>query len=150
MGVKEKICKHQRIMFDSSPVIYFIEEHPIYGAITDEIFKVIKDNRDVHAFSSAITLIEVLTHPLRDSDEELAGRYREFLIRSANFTIYDIEPMIGEQAAKLRAKYGIRTPDAIQLAVGIGNGGTLFVTNDKRLKKIKEMKIMVLEDYLTV
>jgi len=148
MGVKKKLHGHQRIMFDSAPVIYFIEEHPVYGAIADEIFKEIRDNNDVHGFSSVITLIEVLTHPLRESDEELAGRYRGFLLRSGNFTIYDIDPLIGEQAAKLRAKYGIRTPDAIQLATGIGNGGTLFVTNDNRLKKIKETEIMVLEDYL--
>jgi predicted nucleic acid-binding protein len=148
MGIKEKIHEHRRIMFDSAPVIYFIEEHPVYGTTADAIFKEIRDNSHIHAFSSVITLIEVLTQPLRESDEELAGRYRDFLLRSANFTIYDIDPLIGEQAAKLRAEYGIRTPDAVQLAIGTGNGGTLFVTNDKRLKKVKETEIMVLEDYV--
>ncbi|MCP4349222.1 MAG: type II toxin-antitoxin system VapC family toxin [Desulfobacterales bacterium] len=148
MGIKEKIHQHRRIMFDTAPVIYFIEEHPTYGSIADEIFKVIKDNSEFHAFSSVITLTEVLTYPLRESDDELAAMYREFLSDSVNFTLYDLDPLIAEQAAKLRGKYGLRTPDAIQIATGIENGGTLFITNDKRLRRIEEIEIMVLEDYL--
>ena len=39
--------------------------------------------------------------------------------------------------AELRAQYEMKTPDVIQFAVGIENNGTLFVTNDKNLKKIR-------------
>ncbi len=39
MGIKEKMDEHRRIMLDSAPVIYFIEEHPRYGPISNEIFK---------------------------------------------------------------------------------------------------------------
>ena len=46
-----------------------------------------------------------------------------------------------DTSAKLRAQYGIKTPDAIQLAIGIENNGSLFITNDKALKKIKEIKV---------
>ncbi|MEW6607058.1 MAG: PIN domain-containing protein [bacterium] len=56
------------------------------------------------------------------------------------------DPIIAEKAAELRAQYGITTPDAIQFAIGIENNGTLFVTNDKNLKKIKEIE--VLAEYL--
>ncbi|OQY60388.1 MAG: hypothetical protein B6245_01750 [Desulfobacteraceae bacterium 4572_88] len=55
MGLKEKIYEHRRILFDSSPVICFIEEHPIYGSIADEIFREIRDNDNFHAFSSVIS-----------------------------------------------------------------------------------------------
>lgn len=148
MGVKADISNHRRIMLDSAPVIYFIEENSIYGAIADEIFLIIKENSYIHAFSSAVTLVEVLTQPFRQSDNELVKTYRKFLLESVNFTIYSLDPEIAELAAKLRADYGIRTPDAIQLATGIKNSGSLFITNDKRLKKIKEIEIMVLDDYL--
>lgn len=30
-------------MFDTAPIVYFIEEHKDYGNITDDIFKIIKD-----------------------------------------------------------------------------------------------------------
>jgi len=39
-------------------------------------------------------------------------------------------------------------PDAIQLAIGIENNATLFLTNDKALKNIDEIEVLVLEDYL--
>lgn len=134
-------------MFDTAPIIYFIEEHKDFGKITDEISKFIKDNFDYHAFSSLITLTEVLTQPLRKSKRDIVEKYRQFLLNSSNFTIYSIDPIIAEKAAELRAQYEMKTPDAIQFAVGIENNGTLFVTNDKNLKKISEIEVLVLEEY---
>jgi len=63
MGIKKIIKRHKRIMFDTALLIYFIEEHKDFGKIIDEIFKLIKDNFEYHAFSSVITLTEVLTQP---------------------------------------------------------------------------------------
>jgi len=148
MGIKEAIKEHRRIMFDTAPIIYFIEEHRDYGKITDEIFKLIRDDFDYHAFSSVITLTEVLTEPLRKSKRDIVENYRQFLLNSSNFIIYPIDAIIAEKSAELRAQYGIKTPDAMQFAIGIENNGTLFVTNDKNLKKIKEIEVLVLEEYL--
>lgn len=148
MGITRVIKRHRRIMFDTAPIVYFIEEHKDFGKITDEIFKLIKDNFDYHAFSSVITLTEVLTQPLRKSRRDVVEKYRQFLLNSSNFIIYSIDPIIAEKAAELRAQYGIRTPDAIQFAIGIESNGSLFVTNDKNLKKIKEIEVLVLAEYL--
>ena len=147
MGIRQAIEGHRRIMFDTAPIVYFIEEHKEFGKITDEIFKVIKDDSEYRPFSSVITLIEVLTQPLRKSKMEVVEKYRQFLLNSSNFITYSIDPIIAQKSAELRAQYGIKTPDAIQLA-GIENDGTLFVTNDRDLKKIKEIEVIVLEEYL--
>jgi len=147
MGIRQAIEGHRRIMFDTAPIVYFIEEHKEFGKIADEIFKVIKDDSEYRPFSSVITLIEVLTQPLRKSKMEVVEKYRQFLLNSSNFITYSIDPIIAEKSAemRLRAQYGIKTP--IQLA-GIENDGTLFVTNDRDLKKIKEIEVIVLEEYL--
>jgi len=121
MGLKEKLSAHDRILVDTAPIIYFIEEHPDFGPISDEIFRAIRNEDRIYAFSSIITLIEVLAQPYRSGDENLAESYRRFLLESSNFTLYDIDGNIAEQAAALRGKYEIRTPDAIQLATGIVN-----------------------------
>ena len=149
MGIRQAIEGHRRIMFDTAPIVYFIEEHKEFGKIADEIFKVIKDDSEYRPFSSVITLIEVLTQPLRKSKMGVVEKYRQFLLNSSNFITYSIDPIIAEKSAemRLRAQYGIKTPDAIQLA-GIENDGTLFVTNDRDLKKIKEIEVIVLEEYL--
>jgi len=52
------------------------------------------------------------------------------------------------QAAELRARYQMRTPDAIQLAAAIEFGAPLFVTNDDRLHKGTEIEVVALERWL--
>lgn len=145
--MREKLKTHERIMLDTAPIIYFIEEHPDFGPISDEIFQTIRNEHRIYAFTSIITLIEVLAQPFRTGDEDLAETYRRFLCESSNFTLYDIDGHIAEQAAALRGNYEIRTPDAIQLATGIVNEATLFITNDKRLKRIKEIEVLSISDY---
>lgn len=75
-------------MFDTAPIVCFIEEHKDFGKITEEIFSIIKESTDYHAFSSVITLPEVLTQPLRKSKIEIVEKYRQFLSNSKNFTVY--------------------------------------------------------------
>lgn len=50
-------------------------------------------------------------------------------------------------AAELRAKYGIKTPDALFLATAILENANIFVTNDVRLKRIEEMNFLILGEY---
>jgi len=53
---------------------------------------------------------------------------------------------IAEQAAELRAEYGIKTPDAIQIATGIFGGAAIFLTNDGKLEKVDEIEVIVLDE----
>ena len=103
---------------------------------------------NIEAITSTITLLEVLVLPFRTGKEDLAEKYREILLSSEGLTTFEIQHDISELAAQLRAKYSIRTPDAIQIAVGVRNGASKFLTNDPGLKKISEIKVCVLDDYL--
>lgn len=148
MGAIEILRSHRRIMLDTSPFIYFIEQHQKYFEITDEIFKLIRDDFSLSAFSSIVTLVEVLTQPLKENNSKIAEKYRHLLLHSENFTTYSIDSIIAEKAAVLRARYDLKTPDALQLATAIENNATMFITNDSNLKKVKEIEILVLKDYL--
>ncbi|HOO71590.1 MAG TPA: PIN domain-containing protein [Spirochaetota bacterium] len=146
MGLKSILKKHKRLMIDTSPIIYFIEESEKYLSVIQGIFEYGKKDGN-QLFTSVITLSEVLTQPLKNNRNDLVEKYKNFLLSSDDFTVYSIDPLISEKSALLRARYSIRTPDAIQLAVGIENNATLFVTNDTKLKKIKEIDVFVLQDY---
>lgn len=148
MGIDEAIRNHRQIMCDTAPIIYFIEEHEVYGPVVDTFFGIIRDATEYRVFSSVITLTEVLTQPLKQSRNDIVEKYRDFLLNSRNFQLYPIDSIIAEKAAELRSRYSVKTPDAIQLAIGIENNATLFITNDKNLKNIAEIEVMVLEDYL--
>ena len=56
---------------------------------------------------------------------------------------------MAESAGRLRGKYSnLRSIDAIQISVAIDVGANAFLTNDRKLKQIKEIKVLVLKDYL--
>lgn len=101
------------------------------------------------AFSSVITLTEVLPKPIEVGNEKLARKFAEFLKYGRNISLIEISTDVAERAGKLRGQYpGIRTIDAIQISVAIDVGADVFLTNDKKLKQIKELKVLVLKDYL--
>ena len=100
------------------------------------------------AFSSVVTLTEVLPKPVEAGDEELADRFLEFLRFGKNISLVEISVDIADRAGRLRGKYPrLKTMDAIQLAAAIDVEADAFLTNDKSLRKIKETKVLVLEDY---
>jgi predicted nucleic acid-binding protein len=52
---------------------------------------------------------------------------------------------IAEEAAALRARHNLRTPDSIQLATAIRSGASWFLTNDAALANLSEISVLVLK-----
>ena len=146
MGLVDELQGH-KICIDTAPIIYFIEEHAKYREMIRPVFVEIA-SRNIEAITSTITLLEVLVHPLRTGNGALAEKYREILLSSEGLTTFEIFHEVSEMASRLRAKYSMRTPDALQIAVGILYGATKFLTNDPDLKRVSEIKILVLDSSL--
>lgn len=146
MGLVDEV-RGQRICIDTAPMIYFIEEHAKYQDIIRPVFVEI-DSGNIEAITSTITLLEVLVLPLRTGNEALAEKYREILLSSEGLTTFEIFHEVSEMASRLRAKYSMKTPDAIQIAVGTLYGATRFLTNDPDLRRVSEIKMVILDDYL--
>ncbi len=136
-----------KICIDTAPIIYFIEKHQRYLKVVRPVFVEI-DAGEIEAITSTITLLEVLVHPFRQKNETLVEKYREILLYSEGLTTFEIFHEVSEMSSKLRAKYSIRTPDAIQIAVGILYGASKFLTNDPDLKRVSDIKVLVLDDFL--
>jgi predicted nucleic acid-binding protein len=43
----------------------------------------------------------------------------------------------------------LRTPDALQVATAVEHGAHVIVTNDSRWKRLREIAVVVFDDYLT-
>jgi predicted nucleic acid-binding protein len=55
------------------------------------------------------------------------------------------DQQIGEGAARLRAKYNLRLPDALQMAAAISSGCDALLTNDAELARVTESKVLVID-----
>jgi predicted nucleic acid-binding protein len=138
----------KRVGLDTPPLIYFIERHHVYVDVVKPFFTLV-DKGEISIVTSTTTLLEVLVQPFRRGDAYLAQQYRAILLYSPNFAVIELSSDIAEEAARLRALYGLRTPDAIQLATAIVSQASFFLTNDKRLASVKELKVLVLDDLKT-
>ncbi|HET91032.1 MAG TPA: PIN domain-containing protein [Chloroflexi bacterium] len=132
---------------DTAPLLYFVGRHPRYLELVRDLFQAV-DRGDVAIVTSTITLTEVLVHPLRQRNVELVRRYRDVLLYSPGLSMLPVSPRVAEEAARLRASYGFKTPDAIHLATAILAGGQTFLTNDKRLAKPLSIQVLILDDLL--
>jgi predicted nucleic acid-binding protein len=134
-----------RLGFDTAPIIYFVEAHPQYDALVTEVFQRVADGA-LTGYTSVIALTEVLVHPLRHSDAHLQQQYRDLLLNSDNFETCSVDPHIAELAADLRARYNLRTPDALQIAAALDANCEAFLTNDAALRRVTELRVLVLDD----
>ena len=62
---------------------------------------------------SMVGLTEVLVRPLRNGHDQLAERYRSILGHSDNLIMHPVTAQVVEQAAILRARHNLATPDAL-------------------------------------
>lgn len=130
---------------DTAPFIYFIERHPVYLDRMRAIFRRVQAGT-VMAYTSTMTITEILTKPYQRQDTALANRYQEMLLHGRNFTVLSIDVRTALTAAELRARYNLGTPDALQLAAAIGAGCDAFLTNDRRLQRVAEVPVLLLDD----
>jgi predicted nucleic acid-binding protein len=142
--VGEAIAGVSRLFLDTAPVIYHVQSNPAYRSRTRAVFQRLSEGA-FEAVASAITLAECLVHPLRAGDADLAGQFRNTITRGAN-TLYVGVDAVVERAAGIRARYGLRLLDSLQLAAALASGCDAFLTNDHGLRRVEQIRVIVLDD----
>lgn len=132
------------VALDTPVWIAFIEQKSAFLADVNPLFESLKSGR-VGVVTSSVGLIEILTGALLRGDELLARRAEEILTGLNGSTVVPVTLEVARQAARLRAAYGLRTPDAIHLATAVAAEAAEFVTTDRRLARVKEIEVRVLK-----
>ena len=131
-------------MLEESP-IYYIETNPTYIHRMDAIIDTI-ENSPIESISSVITLTEVLIHPKKLKNSQLEMQYRKMLTANSDLQLIPVTSQIADSAADLRARYGLRTPDALHVATALDAQCDIFLTNDKGIKRVTELTVRVLDE----
>ncbi len=130
---------------DTAPLIYFIEKHPEFHPRVRPFFLAMQRG-DFEVVTSTMTITEVLVHPIRHDNYALTANYRDILQNAAHLRTVPLSAEIAETAARLRADYKLRTPDAIQAATALAMKADFFLTNDFKLSAIANPVVLVLEN----
>jgi len=132
---------------DTAPLIYFIEKNPKYFSLLSPFFESVHLGR-IQVVTSTLTLTEVLVQPYRSRNQALALSYTRILLTSRNLSVLPVTDFIAAEAARIRATYGHKTPDAIQIATAQAGGATAFLTNDAALGSLPGMHTILLDQLL--
>lgn len=138
-----RINRYKAIALDSNVFIYYFNKHPEFGQKAKYIIDSLTANQ-IKAVTSEVAAIELLSHPILFEKDAL-DMDKQFL-DIPNLKIMGIDHSLALEAAKIRREYGFRLPDAIQLATALCAKAKAFITNDDKLKKFKEIKIILLSE----
>ena len=142
--LRKFLKKHECFGLDSNILIYFIEGNPHYLDSVKKIFSMIEAGKN-QGVCSTLSLMEILVEPYRKQNETLVNEFYGLLTTYPNLKWVDLSKEIADLGAHLRAKYKIKTPDAIILASAIYSEATGFVCNEKGLQKVKEIEVLILD-----
>ena len=134
------------VHLDTNILIYLFQNNEKYSGLLEEIFNFL-DAKKITIYFSTLLLTELLVDPFKRDQSDIAKNWLSYFKVAENLEIVDLSPSIAVDAAYLRAKYNIKTPDSIHLATAMQKQKTIFLTNDADLKKIKETKVVCIEDF---
>ena len=134
----EALPRGALLLVDSAPIIYTLEAHPKFAGRYKSMFARHADGELLLAVTT-ITIAEVLTGPLGAGEEALAKRYRAVM---ASWQVVELTADIAETAARLRAKFKLKLPDAIQAASALAINADALVTHDRDFVKLKGLRVV--------
>ena len=130
-----------RAYLDSCIVIYYVERE---SAIATRIGAALRAfEPDSVVVVSDLVRMECRVRPRRLADNPLLARYDMFFVRG-QVIVAPMHTATFDLATDLRARHGLKTPDALHLATALEQGCDEFWTRDRRLESAAGTHLRVL------
>ena len=132
-----------RLFLDACVLIYRFEgAAPFRNAAIDTLAQLCAQQPSVELMASRLSVLECRVKPLREGDAVLLKRYDDFF---AAVRIVELSAEVVDVATQLRARYGLKTPDALQAASAVvASDRTLFVTADAGFAKVTGLDVRLI------
>jgi predicted nucleic acid-binding protein len=137
--------RHRRVLIDTSVWIYHFEQNLKLGRPAGRVIEGLEAGK-FRGVASELTLLELTVRPLQLGRQDVADNYEVLLDYFPNLELHPISRDILLEAAALRARHRLRTPDAIQIATGLRMGTTLAITNDEAWRSLGVLETVILSD----
>ena len=130
------------LFLDANIIIYRVEAvEPFNQQVLDSVQELVALYPNAGFAVSRLSMMECLVKPLRDQNSADIERYRDFFA-STGLQIVEVNSLVLETATLLRARHGLRTPDAIQAASAMSvKGPVMFLTGDRQFRKVPALNV---------
>ena len=151
MGVNELrtvISQYRLLALDTLVFFYHLSDHPLYAPLTSVVLEAIEVG-EVQAFTTALTLADILTVPTQAGNQHMRDDYEFYLTHFPNLQLVSVDAAIARETAVVRASCQLRTRDAVEVAAARLMGANAIVTNNSRwADRVKEPAAVLLDDYV--
>lgn len=137
------------VALDAVAFAYYFESRARYVQLSRVIFRRLA-NGVLSGVASTLVFSEILVPYFRASAVARPRPLIDAVRGLPNLTLVDATQDIATAAARIRAAYKLRTPDAIHVATALAHGADWFVTNDRRLRHVEPegIRVWLFDDHL--
>jgi predicted nucleic acid-binding protein len=143
MGLKDLLKKHKRIAIDTNIFISVFAQEPL-GEKVIPIMEAAADKGTHELVTSVLAFSECAVRPYREGNWQALDQVK-LMFQMPNLNVYPMDAAVAEEAARLRAFYNCKMPDAIIVATAIVHNAEVFLTNNHRLTAITEIPVVTLD-----
>lgn len=93
--------------------------------------------------TSRLTRMECRSKPLRAADSVTLSQFEVFF-SGVEIVLFEVSASVIERATEFRAKYSLKSPDALHYATAVEAGAEVFLTGDRGLARCTELTVEVL------
>jgi predicted nucleic acid-binding protein len=135
--LRRALQAHDSIVVDSSVIVAYLDGRDVFSAaatiVVDELAA-----RGATANLSAITVTESLVRPMKLGNADAVTEVATFFGHFPGIHVLSIDVQIAQEAARVRAVTGLKTPDAMIIATALIHGIPTIVTADGRWRSAIE------------
>jgi predicted nucleic acid-binding protein len=130
---------------DASALIYLVEGDEAWsGAVQQALQELAAADPSLAIAVSRLSVLECRVGPLRRGDQASLERF-DALFAQPDLLWVDLTAPVVEQATRLRALHGVRTPDALQAACCLQLGSdAVMVSGDADFRRIPTLQLRLL------
>ncbi len=129
-------------------MIYRVEAAaPFAAQLRDTLVRLVASHRSgaTQVAVSDLSRLECRVLPLRDARRDLLAAYDRFFA-ARGLHVVPLSATVIDRATAIRARHGLRTPDALQAACCLSLGQPAwFVTNDAAFRRVPGLAVEVIQ-----
>ena len=144
MDMSEFLRQFKRIGIDTNVLISVFAQENLGKKVVPIIDAVA--NKGTHEFiASVLTFSECAVLPYREGNWTALDQVK-LMFQMPNLTVYPMDEIVAEEAARIRGVYNLKMPDSIIAATAVVHKADVLLTNDHSLAVIKEIPVVSPKD----
>ena len=134
------------VYLDANGFIYSVERTEPYRTLLEPMWQQARAG-DFDIVSSELIVSETLVRPLREGNT-VVEMFLRSLFNAHEVNLAPATRELWENAARIRADTGLKTPDALHAATALRTDCALFITNDTDFRRVQGLPVVILDDLL--